>query len=75
MGSSAVADLMEGDALVQLLRYALPRSAVAGMEGCVVAERAAACSDGSVPVGTGEAGIDDELLQPLAVFLPEIPRV
>ena len=72
---AAISDLMERDTLVKLLRDGLARSAVARVEGGVVAVRTAARPHRSVPVGTGETGIDHKFLQPFAIFRAEIVRV
>ena len=44
-----------------------PRGAVAGMEGGVVAIRAASNSDRAVTVGAAETGVDHQFLQPFAI--------
>ena len=62
---------MEGYSFVELFGDALPGSAVARVEGGVVAERASSQSDGPVAVGAGEPGVDHQFLQPLAVALPQ----
>ena len=71
VAGAAVADLVEFNPFVQLLPDALPRDAVARVEGGVVAVGAAAAADGAVAVRAAEAGVDDEFLETLAVFFAE----
>lgn len=66
---------MEGDTLIKLLCDRFAGSAVARVEGSVVAVRASSRPDRTVTVGAGESCVYDELLQPFAVFLTEIPRI
>ena len=75
MRCTTVTDLMEGYAFIKLTGYAFPGSAVARVERGIVAEGAASGTDGAVTVRAGETGVYDKLLQPLAVFLPEIARI
>ena len=67
-----VADLVEFDALIHLLAEGLSCRAVGRMEGSVVTICAASPSHLAVTVGTGEAGIEYDLLKPLAVPALEI---
>ena len=67
-----ISHAVEFYALVQLQGNGLSAGAVAWMEGCIVTAGAAAASKGSVPVGAGEAGIYDKLLETLSVAPPQI---
>ena len=62
-----IASAMEPNPFIYLLEQGFSGSAVTRMEGRVVAIRAASRADGPIPVRTGEAGINDQFLQPLPV--------
>lgn len=73
-GRSLIALPVEFHTFCQLLRNGFVRSAVGWMESVVVAIGAAAAGERAVPVRTGEARIQDKLLEPASVGLTEISR-
>ena len=62
-----IADPVEDDPFFYLFCKGLSRNAVAGMEGGIVTECTASPSDLPVAVGAGEAGIQNQFLEPLSV--------
>src|SRR5262245_23167641 len=69
-----VAEPHPGDALVDLPKDARPRQAPAGTKAAIVTKRAAACSDRTIYVGAGKAGVDAHFLHSPAKPLAE-PKV
>lgn len=72
--SSFISFPMELNSFRQLLRDRFVRGAVGRMESAVVAIGATAARERSVTVRAGEARIEDKLLEPASVGLPEISR-
>ena len=70
--SVSIAPLMKLYSLLNLLENRLIRSTVIGMESSIVAIGTPACPNSSVTVWTSETGINNYLLQPASIFLPEI---
>jgi len=66
-----IAPLEAADAIVELAADPEARQAAAGAEAAVVAKGAATDGDGSIDVGTGEAGIEADFLDAAAELLPE----
>lgn len=74
MSGVAITHLMKFNALVYLGGNGLAGSAVRRMESSIVTKGTTAVADGAVTVRTSETGINDKLLETLAIDMLVIPH-
>ena len=74
MSGVAITHLMKFNALVYLGGNGLAGSAVGRMESSIVTKGTTAVADGAVTVRTSETGINDKLLETLAIDTLVIPH-